>query len=334
MAEQKPGMLASVLAIIGFIIVIVIVVWGFIHLASISSPWFSSLFSKSSAPASLQVSAPSSANSGEPFTVSWKSAGQSGFYTFMYQCKEGLKIEAIGDNGIVNTVPCGAAYTVSSASNSLRVVPLLAGTAATPVTVSMTFIPSATNAKRMQGSAVVTIQPGAKATSQPLAKPAASKPVAKPVSSGPADLSVRVVSLASDGYGNATFVFDISNEGRSSTGSYVFEAHLPTSGEQYRYVSPVQTPLAPGAHVTNTLTFSDAISGAASVTVDPSNAIREENETNNYASRSLFVSYLNYDVAPNYAVPPVQYYPSGYQYPTYTYPNVNYNYSGYPYYAY
>src|SRR3989344_5720416 len=86
-SEPRTGLLSNVLAIIGFIILVVIILWGIFHLASLGGPWLSSLFNQTSS-SSVQVSAPANATTSIPFTVSWKySTSEKGTYAFLYQCK-------------------------------------------------------------------------------------------------------------------------------------------------------------------------------------------------------------------------------------------------------
>jgi len=49
--KQEPGTLSRALALLGFIIILIIVVWGLIHVAQLSSPWFASLFRQAPPPA-------------------------------------------------------------------------------------------------------------------------------------------------------------------------------------------------------------------------------------------------------------------------------------------
>src|SRR5580704_289633 len=89
---EKPSLLSNILAIIGLIILVIIIVWGLVHLAELSSGWFTSLFQKS-AP-TLQIQAPSDVTSGAPETVSWNYSGTastSGMYAFLYQCQPGVE---------------------------------------------------------------------------------------------------------------------------------------------------------------------------------------------------------------------------------------------------
>lgn len=62
--EQKSSLLSNILAIIGFIIIIVIVIWGLLHIAAISKSWFASLFPgrKSTDNPAVSVSMPATTN--------------------------------------------------------------------------------------------------------------------------------------------------------------------------------------------------------------------------------------------------------------------------------
>ena len=205
--EPKESLISNTLAIVGFIIVVAIVLWGLLHLASLGQPWFSSLF--------------------ESFA----------------------------------TTPA-TQPTVIRPSN-----PLNAGTLAVKQT----------------------------ATSTPAAKPAL-RPVAPVVQTGPADLSVKILSVESDGVGGGVATFDIGNEGQSSTGVYTFTAQLPTADGR-TYGSTVQSSLLPGDHIVNTLRFSQAVSGIFSVTVTPGTK-NEARTDNNYASRQVSMPYIDYNYNP------------------------------------
>src|SRR3989338_7009616 len=111
-SEPRTGLLSNVLAIVGFIILIVIILWGLFHIATLGGPWLNSLFNRSSSP-SIQVEAPARATSGQAFNVSWKySAADAGTYAFLYQCSGKAYFETQGAGTAMVTVPCGAAFTV------------------------------------------------------------------------------------------------------------------------------------------------------------------------------------------------------------------------------
>jgi len=178
--QRTPGTLSRTLAILGFLILLVIVVWGLAHIATLSSPWFSSLFRQPSP--------------------------------------------------------------------------------TTPTTIIIKEPIKTTPSPQPQKTEVTH--------------------------SSPADLRVQIIFATVDSYGNGTVQFDIANIGGSPSGTYYFEAKLPTQ-MGYQYSSPLQASLNPGDHVQNTLNFSQSVSGAVSITVDPQNLVREANEINNFASQQL-----------------------------------------------
>ncbi len=298
--EPKASLVSNALAIVGFIIVIVIVLWGLFHLATLGAPWFSSLFG--TGPDSIKVEAPADATSGTPFKIRWDySTSEKGTYAFLYQCKDILHFQTAGADGAMSAVPCGAAFTVATTDNTLTVTPLLSGTASTSVALSIVFIPSATTSPQVQGNTTVTVNP--QTTPPVVIQPATTTPVTPvvpPATAGPADLSVQIISVVPDGAGGAIATFDIGNEGSSSTGSYTFTAQLPTSGG-YLYSSPAQSSLAPGDHIVNTLRFSQAVSGIFSVVVDSGSA-NESRTDNNYASQTVSMPYVQqtYPAYPQY----------------------------------
>ena len=313
--EPKPSIVSNILAIVGFIILIVVVIWGLVHLTSISRSWFSSLFGKSET--AIEVTAPESAASGAPFTVSWKyDEPTSGTYAFLYQCESGLQFQTPGPAGILNTIPCGAAFTVPSEEKILSMTPILSGAEPLDVPLSIIFMPSATSTssgqatRQARGSATVKISPAPLEITTPAPAPTPTtptptqSPTPAPVPKTPADLSVRIISVNVDASGQGVATFDIANVGGTSSGTYYFSAQLPVSSGG-AYSSSAQTSLAPGAHIVNTLRFSQAVSGTFSVSITTPDA----NQSNNYASQTMSASY----------------------YGSYNYP---YNYTAYPYYNY
>lgn len=59
MPQEKPSALSNALAVVGLILVLIIVIWGLIHLATLLSPWFASLFASKPTP-TVQIQAPTS----------------------------------------------------------------------------------------------------------------------------------------------------------------------------------------------------------------------------------------------------------------------------------
>ena len=300
--EPRASFFSNVVAIIGLIVLIVVVIWGLVHLVSVSREWFASTFLGRSVSSTIQVTSPSSATTGETFDVSWKYvSSDKGNYAFLYQCRAGLKLKTKTSAAI----PCGTAYTVGPAT-SLSLVASLSGTSSLPVPFTIVFLPSATSSKQAQGTGNVTVETPAVAaarlaanTPKSVAKPAvatadapttpaettpvvetpvivqpAQVPVAtapaSDVPASPADLAVRILAVGvidpatgafinrtpSSPYDIIAVQFDIANKGGSATSAYHFSAALPTT-DGYGYVSPSQSSLAPGAHVVNTLRWTD-----------------------------------------------------------------------------
>lgn len=320
--KESPGMslVSNALAIVGFIILIVIVVWGILHIVSLSKFSFGSFFTPSPA---IEITVPTNALSGQPATISWKMTNGTkvGSFAFLYRCMENFSFNTLSQNGAMNRVPCGASINVGS-STSATMIPVVVGTRSISVPVSVVFI-SAKTGDRVEASATMTVAPGAQvveATSTPVVveKPA---PVKKPATvyrkpaatghyapvphaaSGPADLSVRIIAT---GYIDPTsgallmnraptpndivgVEFDIANVGGSSSGAWFFQAHLPTVGG-YTYTSANQVSLAPGAHIVNTLRFTQLAPGGGMFTAiaDPSNLINDTNHTNNEAAVTIY----------------------------------------------
>src|SRR4051812_31531574 len=105
--QERASFFSNLVAIVGLVILIVIVIWGLLHLVGLSQGWFSSLFGRGN-DAKITINAPVSVKSDEPFTVSWKySTSEKGNFAFVYQCKSGLSVKSSG-----TTIPCGSAFTV------------------------------------------------------------------------------------------------------------------------------------------------------------------------------------------------------------------------------
>lgn len=340
-SDKGPGLLSNAIAIIAFIVVIAIVIWGLLHLFNISTSWFTNLWPRSTP--TMQVSAPATAESGSPVTISWKYSGtDKGTYAFLYQCREGVSIQDA--NGA--RVLCGTVHPLMNASSSTMVVtPVLSRVASTTLPFSVIFMPTATGSKQVSGTGTVAITAATETTPEPVATTptTVTTTVSSPASSytagataatpkGPADLRVHIVSVQT---GELTTVqFDIANIGGSASGSYTFTAYLPTA-DGYTYFSPTQSSLGAGSHIVNTLQFSDSTGGTVSIVVHPSKGT--DPSGNNNASRDIASGYTpnydtyttSYDQYADYQYPQypdqygysypqsAQYYGAGYSYPMY-----------------
>ena len=327
-ADQGPGLLSNAIAIIAFIIVIAIVIWGLLHLANVSTSWFTNLFPRSNP--TLTLAAPATATSGTPVTVSWKYSGsEKGTFAFLYQCRTGVTLNDASGARIL----CGTTHPITGATSTVVFTPMLSGTASSTLPLSIVFFPAATTSKQVQGTASIALTAAAQGSVSPtpVAPETPSAPAAPQTPatsartetsqtsySGPADLRVRILSVTPGTL--STVQFDVANVGTSPSGSYSFTAYLPTL-TGYTYHSPAQASLNPGDHIVNTLQFSDLSAGDVTIVLSPSKA---DYAGNNSDSQMLFGSapaydYPQYDYAyptyqPDYAYPSYQpqYYGPGY----------------------
>lgn len=320
---ESAGMsvLSNTLAIIGFVIIAVVVVWGLFNIANISKFSFTGLFAQTP---QVSITVPSDAISSRPAVISWKStSAPSGTYAFLYRCTTDFSFATESQNGAMNTIPCGVSISVGS-STSATVIPVVSGNASVIVPLSVVLIPE-DGSDHVTGTADLSVNPAAStavptASSTPVASqqtattpaPARSSsrssgqgngPLVAHAASGPADLAVTIIATGYIDPGSGALLmnrppqpydttgveFDIANIGGSSSGTYYFQAHLPTTSN-YTYTSPIQMSLAPGQHVVSTLRFSQLVPGGGMLTVvaDPANAINDGNRANNEAAVTVY----------------------------------------------
>lgn len=289
--DEQSNLIANILGIVGLILLAIIVIWGLFHLASL----FGGSGAKSSSNA-ITVTAPANVNAGEPLTISWKySPKEKGAYALLYQCKDALQL-TYPSSGTHIQIPCGAAFTLGTATSSTTVLPLLGSTSTLSVPVTIIYIPNtaSSNAAPIQGSVSVAVHPAHGGQVVTTTKPATTKKptgsTSAPRPSTPADISVRIISLTVDAYGNGTATFDIANTGGSASASYTFQAQLPTT-QPYTYTSPVQAPLSAGSHIENTLHFSQATGGLFSVIVTGGDSTPGNNSASQYMTGTYYRAY-------------------------------------------
>jgi hypothetical protein len=251
--------------------------------------------------------------------ISWKYTvpEENGAFAVLYQCRDGFQLRMPLATS-TTAIPCGSPYMIGNKeTKATRLLPMLAGPSAIDVPISVMFMTAGTSTptKVAQGNTTVTISPRSStaATSTPVAQPQTQTPEPRPTTpvstptptptpapkpTGPADLVVRIISVGviDPISGNilprgpispaetVAVTFDIKNQGGMATGAWHFTANLPTN-PMTPYVSPQQKSLNPGDGIQNTLRFNQSTGGTFSVSVDPSNFVRESNESNNNASQ-------------------------------------------------
>ncbi len=92
-------------------------------------------------------------------------------------------------------------------------------------------------------------------------------------------------------FDNVAVRFEVENKGGASTGYWSMRADLPTENDDHQIYGPL-TSLAPGQKTQFTLGFDNPQTGSQifTIQIDHNNSIQESNESNNSASRSLYIN--------------------------------------------
>lgn len=144
--ENKSSTIKNVIAILGFVLLLIIGIWSAIQVIK----FVPRLFSDSGV--STQVTSTEedielgdrdivaqlskdTAQSGEPITIEWAhTGGDEGVVSFSYACEEGFYFQIAG-----RPVPCNAPYNIPASDTSLEVVPLSAkATVDAPLAITYT----------------------------------------------------------------------------------------------------------------------------------------------------------------------------------------------------
>lgn len=145
--EQKESVTKS-LAIIGFIAMIVLLMFVAIKLVGYLPSAFSSLASLADSVYNqdtdeLVVMTPNSVvKSGESFTLTWNEIKRPGTYSFSYECTTGATLEMRTPAGDITPVTCGTAAKLEADQTSLEVVVLTDAQRFTDIPYRIIFTPA------------------------------------------------------------------------------------------------------------------------------------------------------------------------------------------------
>lgn len=131
--SSRKEKINRLLAVIGFIAVIILIAWlavqivrfvpsAFSSLASLSqgiSQYSESLDGDVDGPLIVQSNV-ASTTSGKPITLSWEKDGRVGRYAFSHGCREGLIVEMVDNDGL-RSLSCGVRYDLGD-MNSITIV--------------------------------------------------------------------------------------------------------------------------------------------------------------------------------------------------------------------
>lgn len=111
--EQKKDSVTKTLAILGFVAIIILIVWLAVKVVALIPGAFSSLASiadsvyNRTTDAELVVTTENSViNDGESFTITWNELPGSGTYSFGYKCTDGVSIDIRLSNSVIEPIVC------------------------------------------------------------------------------------------------------------------------------------------------------------------------------------------------------------------------------------
>jgi len=301
--KYKPIILKS-LFIIMILVIIVLLAFAVIRFIPFMFSSFASVGSSVKSPFSSDVEirlSENDLNSNEAFRLYWEYKGsKEGTFNLNYECAPNLGLVVVDENN--TELKCDTNYPLSASDKFIDLkavsarentyteskisVAYIDGTGEEVSSASEAF--SVTNegsapVNDLSGSATISSQGvntgGGDTSNNDNVDTDDSTNSNTPnnnqtVSNVPADLAIFNARAISD----TIVVFDVTNIGGRSSGNWNFSYTIPGEGLQ---TSPLQLSLTPGATIRYTLTFDDIPSGNAVISVDPTNSIRENSETNN-----------------------------------------------------
>jgi hypothetical protein len=323
MTEKVSGKnkLTSVLAIVGFIVIIAIGIWGAVNAVKLAPQMFSTLaspFDKISSDIDLNVPK-SSINSNEPFEISWKHNGKDrGLYAFSYRCRPGFQFQVPQPDGTYLPIECETPYNIPSSNSSLRLIPNSNLNRFLDVPFVLVYLDGEGEIIAEGSNMITVVNPLATESPDTVSVGNTNSNITSPTPSnitpGPSivrtqeslpDLSVRILNVGSINPNTRTFVphttlssgdigavrFEVTNSGSKSSGVWGFSASLPTN-PAFEYTSERQRSLNPGDRIEYTIQFDQLVRGTNTFTVhvDTTNEIDEVSERNNIATQAIAVN--------------------------------------------
>ncbi len=322
------------LALAGVIAAIVVIAWLTILFVSWAPTGFSQLASLADdianyedsldeeevpmeEPTTLVLNTPDPLQSGQATVLSWEPVNQPGTYTFVYDCKDGVALQAAYINNEPQTLECDEIYNIGE-ETSLE-VEFVSEAEAADIGYTVTFTPRDTAAEKLASTSIITVvnndvlavadeevveEEETTTTTTPPAPTTTHTPTVKYVYQipqsdprGHTDLAIRFLNVGSihNGQfksGNLTreeagaIQFEIKNTGTKTSTAWDYTITLP-NGDTHR--SPLQTPLKPNERSIVTLGFTtkDINSHYFTAHIDSG---ADSNSTNNSFYKQVSVS--------------------------------------------
>lgn len=129
-SEAQKSTVMKIMAIVGFVAVIVFAVWLAVQIVTLMPSAFSSLasiadgvYNYEEPKAELIVTNNETLkNAGETFTVSWDEIDVAGEYTFSYACADGVSVDVRNHTGVWETVECDEVLSLGTATFFLPII--------------------------------------------------------------------------------------------------------------------------------------------------------------------------------------------------------------------
>lgn len=163
------GGATRVLAVFGFIVLIIIGMWGSVRVAQVVPSTLSAIAAAIVSVTSIfvpanetiSVSAPSlSVMSEAPVTLAFvhENKKNKGSYSFRFSCVDGVTVKAVSSGGLQEEMLCNTSYPFTPFNNSLTIVPTSTKNRFVDVEVFIAFTPENAGTPTIIGSTVLTIE--------------------------------------------------------------------------------------------------------------------------------------------------------------------------------
>ena len=160
--EQKTAT-TKALAIVGFLALIVLIVFVIVKLVSfLPSAWGSlasiadSVYNYQEEPTLTVATKSSVVNADTAFTINWDAQKQAGTFAFSYACTDGTAMDIRKENGDVEALNCNTSLPLGNAT-SLDVIVHTEKQRFTDVNYTITFTPENTSSDSYSASSEITI---------------------------------------------------------------------------------------------------------------------------------------------------------------------------------
>lgn len=125
--EKRSGLTTNIFAIVGFIIIIALGIWGAVSAVRFAPSIFSSVSSLvATIDTEIDIEMLGASNpSGEPVSIAWThNATDTGAYAFSYRCRPGFHFEIPLTDGEYSALSCETPYSMPVSARTLRVIPV------------------------------------------------------------------------------------------------------------------------------------------------------------------------------------------------------------------